>query len=160
MATRESVVKDAAKRSVLRSQSITAKGAINEAVEVAKSYTSKRYDYFLSHAHKDANIVLGVKTLIEEKGFSVYVDWIDDPNSGDQKISKENAEIIRSAMSRCDQMVYLHTKNASLSKWCPWELGYFDNKGNELIKIVYVSLSSFDEPGQEYLELYEIWDLH
>jgi hypothetical protein len=47
--------------------------------EDAQSFSSaKHYDIFLSHSYDDAEIIYGVKKLIEGLGLSVYVDWIDD----------------------------------------------------------------------------------
>ena len=40
------------------------------------------FDVFLSHSFMDQELVLGAKQLLEEKGLSVYVDWIDDPLLG------------------------------------------------------------------------------
>ena len=40
--------------------------------------TSARFDVFLSHSTRDAEIVLGVKALLEGMGKKVYVDWVTD----------------------------------------------------------------------------------
>jgi hypothetical protein len=43
-----------------------------------------KYDIFLSHCYKDANLILGIKRFIEnhiiffKRRLKVYVDWIDD----------------------------------------------------------------------------------
>jgi len=37
------------------------------------------YDIFLSHSFKDAELILGIKKILEDDyGYSVYVDWIED----------------------------------------------------------------------------------
>ena len=40
-----------------------------------------RFDVFLSHSFKDATVILGIKRILEKQNLTVYVDWIDDPNS-------------------------------------------------------------------------------
>ena len=47
----------------------------------------------------------------------------------------------------------MSTKNITNSKWCPWELGYFDGRKNERCCILPVMSGSRFE-GQEYLGLY------
>jgi hypothetical protein len=42
-------------------------------------YAGKKYDVFLSHCHEDAEVIAGVKYMLERIGISVYVDRIDDP---------------------------------------------------------------------------------
>lgn len=119
------------------------------------------FDIFLSHSKMDDKYVLGAKRILEEKGFSVYVDWIDDPQLDRSRVNKRTADYLRKRMKQCTLMFYLHTKNASLSKWCPWELGYFDaHSGSEERTFVFPLVSTGDSfQGQEYLELYPTVDI-
>ena len=48
---------------------------------------------------------------------------------------------------------YVATGNAVNSKWCPWELGYFDGKKNGRCCILPIMESQIFQ-GQEYLGLY------
>lgn len=119
------------------------------------------FDVFLSHSKMDDKYVLGAKQILEEKGYSVYIDWINDPQLDRSKVNKRTADYLRKRMRQCHLMFYLHTKNASLSRWCPWELGFFDGS-SELIDRTFVfplvqSGNTFR--GQEYLELYPIVDI-
>lgn len=125
------------------------------------SAVSKRtsYDVFLSHSSMDSELVLGAKALMESYGFTVYVDWIDDPQLIRDRVNSTSAAVIRSRMRSCKMLVYAHTLNASRSKWCPWELGYFDGEKGGNIFILPVSKdgkSTFE--GQEYLGLYPYID--
>jgi hypothetical protein len=123
--------------------------------ESASFSESKNYDIFLSHSYQDANIVHGIKTLIEDQGFTVYVDWIEDQQLNRAKVTKETAATLRKRMNSCRSFLYLATKNSSDSKWMPWELGYFDGKKNSKIAILPVldrASGSFE--GQEYLSIY------
>ena len=75
-----------------------AKRTLNETVNAQKRYSTKKYDVFLSHSSKDASLILGVKYELEEKGFSVYVDWIDDSEIDRSKVTAENAAMLRDRM--------------------------------------------------------------
>ena len=50
---------------------------LREAVNVANA--SDQFDVFLCHSLRDAEIVQGAKTILEQNGLKVYVDWIVDP---------------------------------------------------------------------------------
>lgn len=54
--------------------------------------------------------------------------------------------------SKC--LAYLTTQNIANSKWCPWELGYFDGLKNSKCCILPVMDYATDFEGQEYLGLY------
>lgn len=151
---------------------------ISEAREVARKELSRRtrtaktiledasatsagvFDVFLSHSILDAELVLGAKLILEAKGLRVYVDWVDDPFLERSNVNKETAQLLRKRMRQCENMFYLHTKNSTLSKWCPWELGYFDAQTYPKQRVFLFPLvddSSFS--AQEYLGLYPIIDI-
>lgn len=119
------------------------------------------FDIFLSHSKMDEKYVLGAKRILEEKGFTVYVDWIDDPQLDRSYVNKRTADYLRKRMKQCKLLFYLHTKNASLSKWCPWELGFFDGQTGSAERTFVFPLVHSGESfkGQEYLELYPIVDI-
>lgn len=71
------------------------------------------------------NLIAGLKLILEDLGYSVYVDWNDnqlDPNN----VTPETAKMLRERMKQCKSLIYAFSENASSSKWMPWELGYFD----------------------------------
>ena len=124
--------------------------------ESAKTFDSlKPYDVFLSHSVKDSELILGMKGLIEDLGYSVYIDWIDDPDLDRKKVSKETAKKLRDRMNFSRSLFFVTTDNAENSKWMPWECGYFDGI-KEKVAIAPVKKTSFDNEydGQEYLGLY------
>lgn len=135
------------------------KSTVSEALHASVTSSSSSYDVFLSHSSIDAELILGAKALLESYGFSVYVDWVDDPQLIRSRVNAVSASIIRDRMRSSKMLLYAHTLNASKSKWCPWELGYFDGlkSGNVFIfPIAYGNRSTFD--GQEYLGLYPYVD--
>ena len=130
---------------------------ITESMESSKRATG--FDIFLSHSISDAELVLGVKVLLEEMGKKVYVDWVDDPELDRSQVTQHTAERWRGRMKQSDSLLYIATENASGSKWMPWELGFFDGHkpGNVAILPVLDSENQKFE-GQEYLGLYPIVD--
>lgn len=126
--------------------------------DARKAYKEKdRFDIFLSHAITDAELVLGVKVLLEAQGLRVYVDWVDDKTLERDQVTEKTADVLRRRMRQSESLIYLATDNSSKSKWMPWELGYFDGFKNGDVAILPV-LDKSDAPfeGQEYLGLYPI----
>lgn len=117
------------------------------------------YDIFLSHSSSDAREVGGLKLKLEDLGYSVYVDWIEDPQLNRTKVTKANAETLRSRMKKCKSFLYAFSENARTSTWMPWELGFFDGiKGTvAVLPVVVGSPRSFK--GNEYIELYPYIDI-
>lgn len=129
---------------------------LREARETAKDM----FDVFLSHSSRDKDLVLGAKKVIEDAGYTVYVDWIDDAQVN-VVADRALADRLRRRMGQCSSLFYLHTPNAALSKWCPWELGYFDGlRSPEAAVFVFPVLTQGQlYKGQEYLDLYDTVDL-
>jgi len=146
-------VRARAKQDIKKSFSKTADQII---VEYASAFSHlKSYDVFLSHSVKDSELILGMKGIIEDLGYSVYVDWIDDPELERKKVSNKTANKLRVRMKSSKSLFFVTTDNADNSKWMPWECGYFDGI-KEKVAIVPIKKSSFNNEyyGQEYLGLY------
>jgi hypothetical protein len=105
-----------------------------------------------------ANLVLGIKALLEERGLTVYVDWISDPQLDRSKVTADTADHLRARMRQCDSLIYAVTTNATSYKWMPWEVGYFDgHRGKDHIAIMpFVENQDDNFSGQEYLSLYAV----
>lgn len=150
----ESAVRQRAQAEILKSGFV--KKAEQLIVEAASSYTAGRtYDIFLSHSIRDAELILGIKSTIEDIGYSVYVDWIEDPHLDRTKVTSATAEKLRQRMDSSMSLFYVTTNNSDASKWMPWECGYFDGK-REKVAIVPIQKESTDNSfsGKEYLGLY------
>ena len=149
----ESDVRARAQKDVQKSFSKTASQIIIESASKFKSF--KSYDVFLSHSVKDSELILGIKGLIEDLGYNVYVDWIDDPELDRNNVSSKTAKKLRDRMNSSKSLFFVTTDNTDSSKWMPLECGYFDGI-KEKVAIVPVKKTSYNNEyaGQEYLGLY------
>jgi hypothetical protein len=137
-------------------KSFNLKSAVQLVVESTSDFSSsKTYDVFLSHSIKDAELILGIKGLLEDLGYDVYVDWIDDPQLDRTRVSKSTAQKLRDRMDASKSLFFVTTDNTDSSKWMPWECGYFDGIKEKVAIVPIKQYSSNNEyVGQEYLGLY------
>ena len=109
---------------------------------------------FISHSVRDAELVLGVKKMIEDLGYATYVDWIDDPSLDRSKVSPVTAETLRRRMRSSKALFYITTENADSSRWMPWECGYFDGLRDKVAIVPVKGYRTDSFAGLEYLGLY------
>ena len=123
----------------------------------ASPYTAK-VTVFLSHSHKDKELVEGLIQIFSEQGVKIYVDWND--SSMPRITSGETAKKIKDRISEMNLFFFLATKNGLNSKWCPWELGVADSlKDWEKIGIIPVADETGRFEGNEYLQIYQHLEL-
>lgn len=135
--------------------------SVTSAYILNESQTSRlsEYDVFLSHSKMDEELIHGVKTVLEDYGLTVYVDWIDNPELNRDSVTARTASTLRDKMRVSRMLVYAHTLNSTNSRWCPWELGYFDGHRGGNVFIFPIALSDQHSfYGQEYLGLYPYLD--
>ena len=114
------------------------------------------FDIFLSHSFLDKQEVKGLYLELTNLGFSVYVDWIIDPQLDRTNVTKESAELIRRRMKSSKSLLLAISENAEMSKWMPWELGYVDGNMNKCA-IIPVTRKTYGQGvfrGREFLKLY------
>ena len=132
-------------------RSFSATEALNEG-RIADS--AQLYDIFLSHSSMDNELVAGLKLILEDMHYKVYVDWNDkklDPNN----VTPETAAILRERMKQCRSLLYAFSENASHSKWMPWELGYFDALKKSRVAVLPISKTAKDGyKGSEFVGVY------
>jgi len=114
----------------------------------------KSYDIFLSHSFRDAELILGVKIKLENYGYSVYVDWLEDPQLNRSNITFQTATKLRERMKCCQSLFYSTTEASSKSKWMPWECGYIDGLRGRSAILPLTETGSGTYKGQEYLGIY------
>lgn len=125
---------------------------LNESKQQAQ--TAVGFDIFLSHSSNDKELIAGLTLLLKDLGYTVYVDWFD-PELNHNNVTPETAAILRTRMSQCKSMIYAFSENASISKWMPWELGYFDALKDSKIAVLPISKYTKNSYiGSEYVGLY------
>lgn len=95
--------------------------------------------------------------MFNDAGYSVYIDWLENQQLDRSDVNTQTALTLRQRMGKSKGLAYLATTNVVNSKWCPWELGYFDGKKNGRCCILPImDCSNFE--GQEYLGIYPYID--
>jgi hypothetical protein len=129
--------------------------AESELRESASTPRTATFDVFLSHSSEDADIIAGVKAILERDGLSVYVDWLEDPQADRRRVTPETARLLRDRMNHCKFLLYASSSASRTTKWMPWELGYFDgNRPGRVGVLPLVASAASTFQGQEYLGLY------
>ncbi len=123
------------------------------AATMAAPPLQEEYHVFLSHTFTDADLVRGVWQLVKDLGFRPYADWIDDPQLDRRAVTKETADLLRSRLKRCRSLLFVVSDQSAVSKWMPWELGYFDGFNGQ-VGIFLIRETGEEINGQEYLDLY------
>lgn len=116
----------------------------------------KTYDIFLSHSSNDNELIAGIKLILQDMGYSVYVDW-NDPVLDPNHVTPQTASVLRKRMAQCRSLIYAFSENASNSKWMPWELGYFDALKNSRVAVLPIRQDAYKAySGSEYVGLYYV----
>jgi TIR domain len=115
-----------------------------------------QYDVFLSHAADDKDEVDRVRLILLEAKFRVYCDRHDDRQLDRSKVSAATANTLKDRMRRCNAMVYVATRRAPVSKWMPWELGFFDGVRGKILIYPVDEAALKAARNQEYLSLFKI----
>lgn len=122
---------------------------------------AQTYDIFLSHASEDAIVIKALRDELVEQGYTVYVDWIDDPQLDRTHVTKETAALLRERMRNCRSLLFATSTASRNSVWMPWELGYVDARTGARVAIAPIvsdTEAAGDFRGQEYLGLYPYLD--
>lgn len=107
---------------------------------------------FLCHSHKDEDLAKGLASLLWEKGWQVYIDWLD--TSMPSSPNRLTANKIQDKIVESDFFLFLATANSLGSRWCPWELGYADGKKSLERILVVPTKEGTTTHGSEYMSLY------
>lgn len=134
------------------------KSSINEETYRYIKNSDDEFDIFLSHSYQDKEIIPYLKKTLENLGFRVYVDWINDKFLTRENIDKKTAALLQKRMNQSKSLFYATSQNSKKSKWMPWELGYFDGIKNKRVAILPIEKElkypNKNFKGQEYLSLY------
>jgi hypothetical protein len=107
---------------------------------------------FLSHSHKDKDLIQPAIAFLRSHGVKVYVDWMDAGMP--DVVSGDTAKKIKEKIKEHKKFLVLVTENSKDSRWVPWELGFADpTKGIDHIASFPVA-EHYDFSQNEYLHIY------
>lgn len=145
---------------ITRSELSKYKKNLRESTPLQKSFTGQRIKnastqvrVFLSHSHKDSELVESVRAFLATLGVNAFIDWKDASMPSSTNV--ETAKILKRKMDEFEKFVMISSLNSKNSLWVPWELGYADNSmGLENIAVFPVSDDLEKWKGYEYMGLY------
>lgn len=112
------------------------------------------YDVFISYSFRDQYYADKIVQLLEKCGYTVYIDY-NDNRLDRSNVSEYTAKQIVREMNKCKGLLHLYSPNASISKWCPWEVGIFSGMKNfKCANLPLTEKQGEDFKKQEYLEIY------
>ena len=118
------------------------------------------FDVFLSHSSAESKrILLGIFSMLKDRGLSVYVDKYTDPHLKPDDVTAKTAKILRKRMHQSNVLLYVHSRHSQQSRWMPWELGFFDGLKGKVGVIPVTQDQEEDFKGEEYLSLYPYVDI-
>lgn len=91
-----------------------------------ESAKAMRFDIFLAHCSTDRRLILGLWLALEDLGFSVYIEHLQDRHLKRDNMNKESAGVLRRRMLSCKALFVMKTANDSNSVWIPWEMAFKD----------------------------------
>jgi hypothetical protein len=119
-----------------------------------KQASETKHDIFLSHAYDDKELILGVALSLEDLGYSVYLDWRDDPKLDRKNVTPQTAATLRERMTASRCLFFSTTQHTSESKWMPWELGFKDGNNSRAAILPVSTHATETYQGQQYLGVY------
>jgi len=97
--------------------------------------------------------------VLTRAGYTVFCDWIDDPEADRSRVTPANAAFVRATMGASDTLLFLDTQGAVQSLWMCWELGWFDGGRGPVAVLPVLSEGERYYRGREFLGLYPYIDL-
>lgn len=113
---------------------------------------------FLSHSHKDSELIDFATVLLTSQGVKVYIDRSDQ--NLPENTSPETANFLKEKIRSCQKLVMVASDNAiNISRWVPWELGFADglNRNDRIAIIPVTEISGWK--GTEYVAIYPTIEL-
>lgn len=118
------------------------------------------FDVFLSHSSAEPErILLGIFSMLKDRGLSVYVDKYTDPDLSPDRVTSKTAKVLRNRMRQSNVLLYVYSRHSKQSRWMPWELGFFDGLKGKVGVIPVTRNQEEDFKGEEYLNLYPYVDM-
>lgn len=89
----------------------------------------KSYNVFLSHRSTDKDIVIKIKEMLNSKGLSVYVDWMQDREGLPRdKMNENTLNVLKTRILQSNCLLYVHTMYCRDSDIIPIEIEFAENQ--------------------------------
>lgn len=87
----------------------------------------KHFDIFLSHSYGRQSELLQTKNILNQQGFVVYVDWINDAEMLQrEKQNDDTFKVLYERLKQSAALLFIQTELSIASKYCMDELNYFN----------------------------------
>lgn len=127
---------------------------VNQNAFFSKRKELEEYDVFVCYNWNDRFFALKIVWLLEQCGYSVYIDSFDSKLNR-QSVSKKTAERLFNIMKKSKGLLYVYSHSSAVSRWCAWEIGVFSGKKNfRCANLPIIETDNEEYKTQEYLELY------
>ncbi len=104
---------------------------------------NKRFDVFLSHRYTDADLIVKIKNVLNQYGYSVYVDWMHDRDGLPRcEFGEDSLSVLKERVKCCARFLYVHTVNCRDSEVIPKEIAFAKELG---VPIVVVNVDGSEE---------------
>lgn len=134
------------------------KRVIKDNFILEKRQVKDEYDVFISYSWNDRFFADKIVQLLEKCGYSVYIDY-KDTRLDRNNVSEATAQKLIQVMRKCKGLLHLYSPSASVSKWCPWEVGVFSGiKNFRCANLPLLDREGESFKNQEYLEIYPYAD--
>lgn len=127
---------------------------------------NEQFDVFISHKKEDIDIAKRLQARIDQLGYKCYVDAQDKGLSEAEKRGDGHLALplrLREKLRNCLSLIYVCSPKSPLSRWMPWELGFFDGRYDKSAAGIYLTEDVVEKGAgqdgaisaiQEYLNLY------
>lgn len=93
----------------------------------------QKYDFFLSHSCRDVSLLLKLKSILNSKGYTVYIDWVNDRDMLNRENQDANTwNVLFMRIDQSDRMLYVLTDNSKISSSTEKEVLYCQGKGKKV----------------------------
>jgi hypothetical protein len=120
---------------------------------------SDHFDIFLSHSIDDAELVNGVRLMLEDQHLVVYVDRPFASRQAGNRMTPGTMGRLRRRMIKSESLILLLSGTADDLEWIPWILGYFDGKGGRVASLPLSTDKDGKPKTQGYVNLYPYVDI-
>jgi len=109
---------------------------------------------FLSHSHKDKELVRQVVAKLRDLDAQAYVDWMDE--TMDETPNGITGQRVKGRIKELEKFIFIATNEAIVSKWCNWEVGIGDVLKLQQDNICLLPIADTREgwKGNEFLQVY------